>query len=59
MKFSEEQRDTPFWPQKEWRNFGRIESRTSWPETAKIQIKLAATRNSNEEQQDAKRNAEL
>ena len=20
----------PFWPQKEWRNFGRVESRTVW-----------------------------
>jgi hypothetical protein len=25
-----------FWPQREWRNFGRVESRTSWRETKKI-----------------------
>jgi hypothetical protein len=30
-----------FWPQKEWRYFGRIESRTSCEETKKIQVKLA------------------
>ena len=46
-----------FWPQKEWRNFGRDESRTSWRETKKIQIKFAKTCNNNEQQQDAKNNA--
>ena len=46
-----------FWPQKEWRNFGRAEKRTSWLETKKIQTRLA-TCNKNE-QQDAKNNAEL
>jgi len=34
---------TLLWPQKEWRNFGRAESRTSWRETKKIQIKLTTT----------------
>jgi hypothetical protein len=33
-----------FWPQKEWRNFGRAKRITSWRET-KIQIKLAAACN--------------
>ena len=32
---------------------------TSWRETKKIQIKLATTCNKNEQQQDAKNNAEL
>ena len=27
----------PFWPQREWRNFGSSESRTSWREANKIQ----------------------
>jgi len=26
----------PFWPQREWRNFVWVESRTSWRETKKI-----------------------
>ena len=30
-----------FWPQKEWRNFLRVESRTSWWEAKEMQIKLA------------------
>jgi hypothetical protein len=35
---------TPFFlQQKEWRNFGRSESRTSWRGTKHIQIKLATT----------------
>jgi hypothetical protein len=38
--------------------FGPLESRTTWRET-KIQIKLATTYNKNEQQQDAKNNAEL
>jgi len=32
---------------------------TSWPETKKIQIKFATTRNKKNEQQGAKNNAEL
>ena len=32
----------PFWSQKEWRNFGRVES---WRQTKKIQIKLSVTCN--------------
>jgi len=38
---------------------GRAESRTSWRETKKIQIKFATTCKKNEQQQDAKNNAEL
>ena len=52
--FSEEQGVHQIWPQKEWRNFGRVESRTSWEETKKIQITLATTCDRNEQQQDAK-----
>ena len=37
----------PFWPQKEWRNFGRVESRMSQWETKEIQIKLAMKYNKN------------
>jgi len=48
-----------FWTQKEWRNFGRTESRTSWQEDEKIQIKLATTCNKNDQQQHDKSNAEL
>jgi len=43
----------------EHRNFGRVESRTSWRETKKTEIKLATTCNKNEQQQDAKSNAKL
>ena len=50
---------TLFWTQKEWKNFGSAESRTSWRETKKLQIHLAATCNKNEKQQDAKNNAEF
>ena len=32
-----------FWPQKEWRNYGKTESRANWQETKKIQIKFAMT----------------
>jgi hypothetical protein len=46
-------------PQKEWRNFGIVESRISWRETKKIQTKLATTRYKYEQQQDAQNNAEL
>jgi len=28
----------PFWPQREWRNFGTFEIRTSWRETKNMQI---------------------
>ena len=48
-----------FCPQKEWGNFERGESGTSSQETIKIQIKLAMTCKKNEQQQDAKNNAEL
>jgi hypothetical protein len=41
------------------RNIGRGESRTSSRETKKTQFKLATTSNKNEQQQDAKNNAEL
>jgi hypothetical protein len=47
------------WPQKELRNFGRVENRNSWREKMKMQIKLASTCNKNETQQDVKNNAEL
>jgi len=50
---------TLFWPQKELRNSGKAESRTSWRETKTIQIKLAKTYNKNEQQQSTKNNAEL
>jgi len=49
----------PFWLQKEWRSFGSADSRASWRETKKIQIKLAVTCNKNEQQQDVKNNVEL
>ena len=52
--FSEEKPVHPFLPQKEWRNFGGVESRTSWSETKKTETKLAATCKKNEQQQDAK-----
>jgi hypothetical protein len=48
-----------FWPQKKWRNFGIFESITSWQETKNIHIKLATTCNKNEQQQDARNNAEI
>jgi len=44
---------------KKWRNFGRVESRNSWRETNKIQIKLATACNRNGQQQDGKNSAEL
>jgi len=47
------------WPQKEWKNVWRGESRTSWRETKKIQIKLVTTSSKNEKQQDAKNNVEF
>jgi hypothetical protein len=40
------------------KKFGIAESRTSWHETKKIQVKLA-TCNKDEQQQDAKNSAEL
>ena len=49
----------PFGTQKEIRNFGKVEIRTGGRETKKIKIKLATTCNKNEQQQDAKNNAEL
>ena len=47
----------PFRPQKEWKMFGRAESRTSWGEIKKMQIKLATICNKNKQEQDAKNNA--
>jgi hypothetical protein len=38
----------PLWSQKKLRNFGRVERRSIWRETKKIQIKLATTCNKNE-----------
>ena len=58
LNFLEEQGVHQIWQQKEWRNFGRAESRTSWQETKKIQIKFATTCN-NEQQQDAKCKIEI
>jgi hypothetical protein len=57
--FSEIQLGMPFLTTKEWQNFGRVESRTSWLETKKIQIKLVMTCNKNEQQQDDKNIVEL
>jgi hypothetical protein len=48
-----------FGPQEEWTKFGRDESRISWRETKKVQIKLVSICNKNEQQQDADNNAEL
>jgi len=44
-------------PQKEWRNFVKVESRTGWREIKKMQIKLVTC--DKNEQQDAKDNAKL
>jgi len=52
-----EQQGTHFFDRK--RNTGRTDSRTSWRELKKRQIKLAATCNKNEQKQAAKNNAEL
>ena len=41
------------------KKFWRVESRTSWWETKKTQIKLDTVSNKNEQQQDAKSNAEI
>ena len=41
--FQKKSRLQPFWPQKERRDFGIVESRTSWGETKRIQIKLCTT----------------
>jgi len=46
--FQKNSRMQTFWSHKEWRNFGRVESRTSWLETKKIQIQFAAACNKNE-----------
>jgi hypothetical protein len=54
-----EQPGTPFLTTKERSNFGKIECITSWRKTKKIQIKVAMTCNKNEQQQDAKNNAQL
>jgi hypothetical protein len=42
-----------------WRNSGRDVSKTGPRETEKIQIRLATTRNKNEQQQDVKNNSEI
>jgi len=62
MKFFSE--DQPvhhffFLPQEEWINFGRAESRTSWQEANKVQIKFATTCNKNGQQQNGRNSAEL
>jgi hypothetical protein len=57
--FQNNSRVRRFWRQEEWRNFGRDESRTSWRETKKMQIKLATTCNKNEQQQNAKNNTDV
>jgi hypothetical protein len=57
--FQKNGRLPPFWPQKESRNFGRVEIRASQWESKKMQIKLATTCDKNEQQQDAKNNAAL
>jgi len=44
----------PFLTHKNWRNFRRAESRTSWRKTKRIQIKVAKTCNKKEQQQYAK-----
>ena len=50
---------TLFDHKKKWRNFGSAESRKSWRQTKRIQIKFATTCNKNEQQQDGKNNVEL
>jgi hypothetical protein len=55
--FQKDSHINTFWPQKEWRNSGRVESRTSWRENKKIQMKLSATCNKKVKQHDAKYNA--
>ena len=59
MKFSEERSVTYFLITHGMKKSRRVESRTSWRETKKIQIQLATTCNKNEQQQDGKNNAEL
>ena len=46
--FQKNSRVHTFWPQKEWRNSGRVKNRISWRESKKMQMKLAATCNKNE-----------
>lgn len=59
MKFFRRKAGYPlFVSQMESRKFGILEIRTSQRESKKMQIKLATTCNTNE-QQDAKNNAEL
>jgi hypothetical protein len=58
--FPEKQPAAPiFYPQKEWRNFGIVESRTIWRETKKIKTKMATTYNKAEQQQYLRNIAEL
>jgi len=56
--FQKNNRLHPFWPQNQRRDFGIVESRASWRETKKMQIKLCTTCNKNE-QQDAKSHVQL
>ena len=50
---------THFWPPKELRNFGRVETRTRFRQSKKIQSKMTTTCNKNEHQENAKNNAVL
>ena len=54
--FYEQQQGTHFLTEKERITFGRVEIIVFWRETKKIQIKLATTRNNNEQQNYVKRN---
>jgi len=41
--FQKNSRVILFWLQKQWRNFGRVESRATWREKKNTQIKLVTT----------------
>jgi hypothetical protein len=57
--FSEQPVPPLIWAQNKLGNFGRFESRTSWEETKKMQLKLPTTYDKNEQQQNAKNNGEV
>jgi hypothetical protein len=67
MKFFRRTAEYSLLTQKEWRNLGKVESRSSWRETKKIKIKMSTTYKKNEQQQQqqqqqqqgAKNNADL
>jgi G:T-mismatch repair DNA endonuclease (very short patch repair protein) len=59
MKFHRRTVRTLFWTQKERRNFGRDENRTTEQKTKKIQIQLATTCNKSEQKECDKNKAEL